>query len=245
MSALFLISLVGLLLVVLSPFFILSKKTAPITPGISHEFLKPGYRKYTIIVPDNYTGEEARPLILALHFSGHGIPYYGELILTHVVEPAFREIGAVMIAPDCPVQDWTQPESERFVIDLLADIQERFNIDPERILITGYSLGGTGTYHFAGRYPAHFSAAIVMAGKPPDDVLEIEWQIPLMVIHGRQDEVVSFQETKDVISHLEENGVDITFRILEGTSHYNTHFFVGALQNAIPWLYEKWHINSQ
>jgi predicted peptidase len=245
MNLLIIVVLIGLLIIVLLPFFILSKKTSPIQPGVTHEILKPGYRRYTISVPDGYTGEESVPLILALHFSGHGIPYYGELILSNLVEPAFRELEAVMVAPDCPVRDWTQPESEQFVFDLLSDVQKRFTIDPERILITGYSLGGMGTYHFAGRFPDHFTAAIVMAGSTPEDVLEIEWRIPLMVIHGRNDEVISFQEAKNVVLRLEEKGIDVSFRVLEGVTHYETQFFIGALRNTIPWLSEKWDTSDR
>jgi predicted peptidase len=237
MNLLIFVALIGLLIIVLLPFFILSKKTSPIQPGMTHEILTPGYRRYTINVPTGYTGEDSVPLILALHFSGHGIPYYGELILSNLIEPAFRELEAVMVAP--------QPESEKFIFDLLRDVQKRFNIDSERILIIGYSLGGMGTYHFAGRYPDHFTAAIVMASSTPEDVLEIKWRIPLMVIHGRNDEVVSFQDAKNAVLRLEEKGVDVTFRVLEGVTHYETQFFVGALRNSIPWLYEKWNASEE
>ena len=157
-----------------------------------------------------------------------------------MIEPAFRELRPIIIAPDCPTRDWTQPESEQLIFDLLDSIRERFNIDPGRILLTGYSLGGMGTWHFAGCYPERFSAAIVMAGRPPADVLEITWKVPLMVIHGRKDELLALYETKNTVIQLENQGVDIEFRILEGVTHYETHFFVAALRNTIPWLLEKW-----
>ena len=240
MNFFFLLGILAVAVAVLLPFLYLGLKKSSVQPGMAHEILKPGYRRYTISVPQGYTGEESVPLILALHFSGHGIPYYGELILSNLVEPAMRELGAVIVAPDCPVRSWTQPESERLILDLLDDLQERFNIDPQRILVTGFSLGGRGTWYFAGHYPERFTAAIVMAGYPPEDVLELDWKIPLMVIHARNDEVNPLAETNEAVSKLEEKGVDITLRILEGVSHYETQYFVSALRNAIPWLLDAW-----
>jgi predicted peptidase len=238
---LFLLAIIGVAIMVILPFMFLTKKPVSYQPEISYELLPPGYRRYTICVPPGYSGEKSVPLILALHYAGHGIPFYGEMILQEMVRPAFEELGAIIVSPDCPVKYWHQPESEQLIFDLLDTIQAKFNIDPDRILVTGYSLGGMGVWHFAGRYPGRFTAAIVMAGAPPKDALEINWRIPLMVIHGREDEVLPLQETKEIVSRLEKDGMDIEFRVLEGVTHYQTNYFVAALRNAIPWLLEVWN----
>ncbi len=216
------------------------KKSNQMKPGIKHKVLRPGRRRYTISISPGYSREKLNPLILVLHYDGHGSAFFGELILLGLIEPAFKELDPIIVAPDCPSRDWTQPESERLVIDLLDSLPAEYNIDPERILITGYSLGGMGTWHFAARYPERFRAAIIMAGRPPENVSAIDWQIPLMVIHGRNDEIVPINATNNAVFALEERNVDITFRVLEGVTHYETHYFVGALQSAIPWLQERW-----
>ena len=236
-------SLIGISLVALAVIMLLifvTKRDHGIRPGFHHEVLDPNHRRYTISVPVGYSGDKPTPLIMALHYAGHGTPYYGELILMSLIKPAFQELEPIIVSPDCPGKDWTQPESEQLIFDLLDAIQEQFNIDQKRILITGYSLGGMGTWHFAGHYPDHFTAAIVMAGRPPEDVLEINWRIPLMVIHGRKDEIVPLQAAKEAVLALEKKGCDIELRILESVTHYETHYFVLALRNAIPWLLEKW-----
>jgi len=237
---LFMVAFLGVIIFVIFLFFSKMKKSSPNQPNIKHRVLQPGRRRYTISISPGYSSEKPTPLILALHYAGHGSAFFGELILLGLVEPAFRELNAIIVAPDCPDKDWTQPESEQFVFDLLDSIKGEFNIDPERILITGYSLGGMGTWHFAARYPDRFSAAIVMAGRPPENVSAIDWKIPLLVIHARNDEIIPINATKEVVLKLEERDVDITFRVLEGVTHYETHYFVGALQNAIPWLQDRW-----
>ena len=40
-------------------------------------------------------------------------------------------------------------------------------VDMKRIAVTGFSVGGTGSWHFAAKYPERFSAAIPVAGRPP------------------------------------------------------------------------------
>jgi len=242
---LFFIAILGVALAVILPFFLLSRKPKSFLPGISYEILPPGFRRYTLSVPYHTSEEERAPLIIALHYAGHGMPYYGESVLQELVKPAFSEISPIIVAPDCPVKYWHQKESEKLVLELLDSIQKKFNIDPERILITGYSLGGMGTWHFAAHYPERFSAAIVMAGEPSEEVFDVEWKIPLMVIHGKEDEVFPFHKTRTIVEQLVNEGVDIEFRILENVKHYETSFYVAALKNAIPWLLDAWSNNGR
>jgi poly(3-hydroxybutyrate) depolymerase len=132
-------------------------------PTIRQEVLDPG-RLYTLAIPASYTGDESVPLVLALHYGGHGAPYFGRGVLTGLVEPALRELEAIIVAPDCTGDDWTDPQSEEDVIAVLNHIESNFNINPEQTLVTGYSMGGIGTWYLAGRHPDRFKAAIVVAG---------------------------------------------------------------------------------
>ncbi len=211
----------------------------PVDPGIYEIELDPSHR-YTLHIPESYTAEKPVPLVLALHYGGHGAPFYGKFILTDMVEPALRELGAIIVSPDCPSSDWTQPESEAFVIELIENIQAEHNIDKDKILVTGYSLGGMGTWHLAASHPEQFSVGVVMAGMPPDNVLEIDWQVPLYVIHGRNDEVLPIDPTLGAVAQLQSQGEDIKLIILEGVTHYETYLFVNELKTTIPWITDNW-----
>ena len=216
-----------------------SQQFEPVEPGVYPIEIDATHR-YTLFIPENYTAEKAVPLVLALHYGGHGAPFYGKFILTDMVEPALRELGAIIVSPDCPASDWTQPESEEYVIDLLEDIQANHNIDDEKVLVTGYSLGGMGTWHFAASHPEIFAAAVVMAGMPPANALEIDWHVPLYVIHGRNDEVLPIDPTLSAVAQLQSQGEHIKLKILEGVTHYETHLFVNELRSTIPWIEENW-----
>ena len=47
---------------------------------------------------------------------------------------------------------------------LLTHLLETLPVDPERIYVTGNSMGGYGTYAWAGASPKHFAAIAPMVG---------------------------------------------------------------------------------
>lgn len=95
-------------------------------PTIRQEVLEPG-RLYTLAIPASYTGDESVPLVLALHYGGHGAPYFGRGVLTGLVEPALRELEAIIVAPDC-----TGKRASGLVRQLLAFSRQQM-IEPKVI----------------------------------------------------------------------------------------------------------------
>ena len=239
METFLILGMILLLVLIILPFWFLAPRASRDSRLVQDVFGPERYR-YTLSLPENYSEDEKFSLVVILHYGGHGAPYFGKMILVDFVEPALRELNAIFVAPDCPTRNWVQPKSVQLVLDLLEEIQEKYNVDPDRVLVTGYSLGGVGTWNLAGEYPDRFSAAIVMAGFPPDDVLEMDWQIPLYVIQGRNDELFPVAETTKIVAQLEEKGVDISYRILERVTHYETHKYVPILRDVVPWIKTAW-----
>ena len=195
---------------------------------------------YTIAVPAGYDGEEPAPLILGLHYSGHGAPFFGQHMLTGLIEPALRPLKAIIVAPDCTGQDWMDSNSEADVFALLDYISETYNIDTGKTLVTGYSMGGIGAWSYLTRFPDRFSAAVVMAGYPPDDVMDAERFNPLYVIHSRRDELIPLTPTEEAVDRLRAQGISVELVILNDVSHYETGKYDGPLKEAIPWIEEVW-----
>jgi len=210
------------------------------TPGIHEQTFLPRDQRYTIAIPATYTGAEARPLVVALHYGGPVTPFYGKGILAGLVEPALRELGAIVVAPDCLHGNWTNPQSEAEIIALLEHLQAHYPIDARRTLLTGYSLGGAGTWYLAARNQDRFAAAIPLAGWPQPDSAAVEWKIPLYAIHGRWDEVVPFERTEQVVHQLKGKGGAVELVLLDGISHYEVERFVEPLRAAVPWIRRAW-----
>lgn len=202
--------------------------------------LPPGGAPFTLSVPAEHDAEKPTPLVVSLHYGGPAPPYYGRGLLEGMVEPALRALGAIMIAPDCPGPAWAAGDCERNVLQLLDHIQEMFNIDTSRILLTGYSKGGIGTWALAARYPDRFSAAVVMAGQPPPDLVPEDWKLPLYVIHAEEDEILSISPVTRGVDALRDAGATVEYLIVNDVTHFETHRFTPLLRKTVPWLQSIW-----
>ena len=201
-------------------------------------------QRYTVAIPEGYADDEPRPLFVALHWGWQGIVpnYYGHSYLSGLVEPALRELGAIIVAPDCMYEDWVTAESEQAVRDLVKYLRDGYNIDAGKIAITGFSRGGRGAWYIAARNQELFSMASPMAARPQPDSTDVEWRIPLCIIHGRNDEVFRYESTEQVATELQKKNVNIKFELLEGISHYETGRYVQPLKDAVGWIGEVWGI---
>ena len=154
---------------------------------------------YTVSVPSLKPWQRV-PLILALHYGGEVTPYYGRGYLEILVYPALKELGAIIIAPDCPGKNWTDPKSEKAILELLDFVKTSWPVDSTRLVVTGFSMGGAGAWFLAEKYPGFFSAALPVAGYPKD-VTSVK--IPVYVIHSKKDEIIMFDRTEQAVrSHL-------------------------------------------
>jgi predicted peptidase len=197
--------------------------------------------RYAVSVPDGYDGSEddPRPLVLVLHPGGRSV-YYGSLFMQSIVEPALGSFGAVMVAPDVPDRSWATPRSETALLQLIEHAMEQHPIDPERVLVTGFSMGGRGTWFMAAGHPELFTGAIVMAGSPNGTEAQSTADVPLYLIHSPDDEVMPYAPVQE--AYIERAGLDhpIELRVLPGRSHYMMGAYVPALRVAGEWILSHW-----
>lgn len=196
---------------------------------------------YGLSVPPGYKAGEPRPLVVALHPGGPRTPYYGFSFLRGIVSPALRDLGAIMIAPDCPPPgSWSDPPGERAVLALVEHIRQEYTIDARRILVTGFSMGGRGAWFMASRHANLFTAAIAVAGAPGSEPLDRLGRIPTYIIHSRADQVVPFEADNRAARELEKLGRPIRFEALDGISHYEMGGYVDAIARGGRWVMERW-----
>lgn len=229
-----------MMLLALSLFALLGQSTAPAV--LQRTFVAPdaGRILYGISVPAGYTAREPRPLVLALHPGGERTPYYGLSFMRGIVSPALKDLGAIIVAPDCPSRAWSDPTADRAVMALLQNVMNEYAIDRRRVLVTGFSLGGRGTWFMSSRHADVFTAAIPIAGSSGDEPLDRLGRIPTYVIHSRADQVVPFEPDERTTKELETLGRVVRFEALEGLSHYAMGGYIDALARAGRWVAERW-----
>jgi predicted peptidase len=73
---------------------------------------------------------------------------------------------AVVVFPQAQLgKTWFEADMEELVIAELDRTMSEFGGDPARVYLTGFSMGGTGGYRIAYRWPTRFAALVAVAGR--------------------------------------------------------------------------------
>lgn len=158
---------------------------------------------YWLSLPEGYKseGEKTWPLVVFLHGAGER----GD-DLTKVVKhgpPKRIEEGDsfpfILVSPQCPKEEWW---TEQPVLELIEAIEKTHRVDPSRIYLTGLSMGGYGTWHFACEAPEKFAAiAPICGGGVPYKMRWIK-HLPIWIFHGDADRVVPLDESARLVAAL-------------------------------------------
>lgn len=215
-----------------------------IKTGIFNDSIDLGYSKkmlYTLSVPKIEKNEKV-PFVIALHFGGQMKLHFSENYLRYLVEPGLRSLNAIIFAPDAQYGVWNDELSEAIIIKFLNTATEIWPIDKNKIIITGYSNGGIGTWLLIDKYPEKFSAAIPMASL---NTSELRGKVPTYIIHGKRDELFSWKEIQKVFDMLNDKGTNVRISVNNHLSHYEANNYVPELQKTVKWLQnDVWKLNN-
>jgi poly(3-hydroxybutyrate) depolymerase len=122
-------------------------------------------------------------------------------------------------APPPTAQDFERAEQDvLFVSDLVA---KEYNADPKRIYLMGNSSGGSAVWAYAAKYPQRW-AAISPSAAPLEDASfpygKLK-KVPVLVVHGDQDNVMVFDGSKAMVDHAKAQGVEATWLPVAGGTH--------------------------
>ncbi|MBC7170834.1 MAG: hypothetical protein H5U40_00315, partial [Polyangiaceae bacterium] len=133
---------------------------------------------YAIYLPPGYDPSREYPLYIALHGgSSNGNLFLGVVLgnnmdwLTYS-QHLYDEYTPrwtpdwIVVAPTGFGQMLWRWMAERDVLDVIADVERHYNVDPERVVLGGLSNGGVGAYTIGSRNASRFSVVQAMAGAP-------------------------------------------------------------------------------
>ena len=80
---------------------------------------------------------------------------------------------------------------------LIAKVRQEYAVDPARMLVMGFSMGGRGTWYMASRHSDVFTGAIPVAASAGDEPVDRLARIPTYIIHSRDDQVVPFEPAEE------------------------------------------------
>ncbi|PKL82427.1 MAG: phospholipase [Ignavibacteriae bacterium HGW-Ignavibacteriae-3] len=156
---------------------------------------------YLLYLPKNYSDKDKFPLMMFLHGSGERGNNL-ELVKKHgppkLIDQG-KDFPFIIISPQCPSGIRWKTNS---LIALLDEIIKNYNVDENRIYITGLSMGGNGTWKLANEIPKRIAAVMPVCGwGDPWTICEIG-DLPVWAFHGAKDNVVPVQRSKELVDAL-------------------------------------------
>ncbi len=192
---------------------------------------------YHLYVPNRYTAAQPMPLIIALHglgqtedsfFDAYGaqLPKLAEQHGYILAAPlGYRVDGGygwgVGTPPTDPVARRNSALSELDVMQVLAQVQKQYNVDPNRIYLMGHSMGAIGTWLLAPKYPDLWAAVGAFSGQGTPSTIALTKHIPEFVVHGDADPTVNVRGSRAMVEVMKASGVDVTYIEVPGGNHTN------------------------
>ena len=210
-------------------------------PEISRNIVLP----YRIYVPSTYDENQSYRVLLWLHGnSGRGednsLHVIDEkdmtLLLRRVIADEKLSEQFIVVAPQCPSNDkWVdagyypgyyaldktpQTIPSQLVMSLMQkELPQNYNIDPDRIYISGISMGGYGTWDLICRYPDFFAAAMPVCGGADPLRAETISHMPIWTAHSQGDSIVRPVGTNGMVKRLTALEADITYTNTDPHGH--------------------------
>jgi poly(3-hydroxybutyrate) depolymerase len=175
-----------------------------------------GAHKYTVFVPQNYTPTRKWPVILFLHGAGErGTD--GTLPTTYGIGPLIRERAAnfpfVVVFPQCEdvqgriLTAWSPEQADgKRALKILEKVEKDYSIDTKREILTGWSMGGFGTWEMAAAFPERWLSVVPIAGGGDPASAEKLKNVPLWAWHGARDRGVRPEQSRQMIEAVRAAG---------------------------------------
>jgi predicted peptidase len=161
---------------------------------------------YLVYLPKNYGKGQKAPLLVFLHGSGECGTDFKKLKWRGPAQfySVDQEMPFVMVYPLCPseVEMW-QVESLNLMLD---EVLKKYEVDEERIYLTGLSMGAYGVWTWACHDPQRFAAIAPLAGEGNDDLAPRLKHVPVWAFHGALDPAVSLAEEERMVKAVQRAG---------------------------------------
>jgi predicted peptidase len=121
---------------------------------------------------------------------------------------------------------------EEQALAALAACEKEFDTDPDRVYLTGLSMGGFAAWAIAGKHADRFAALVPICGgvrapwdtKPPQgnpyrEAAERVKKLPIWIFHGAVDPTVPVTESRKMSEELKQLGADVRYTEYEGVGH--------------------------
>ena len=172
-----------------------------------------GLLLYRLFVPTNYNPATKYPLVIFLHGAGergsdNRLQLTGQTgVLVFASAANQSKYPSFMIAPQCPTGGaWADSIRRQQVFDLINALEVEFSIDPDRLYLTGLSMGGYGTWDYITAYTNMYAAAVPMSAGGDSGLASRIIRLPIWNFHAADDGTVNVSGSRTTINALRNAG---------------------------------------
>lgn len=202
-----------------------------------------GQLKYLLYTPEN--PRKNMPLILYLH-GGSGKGDDLSLLLSAESLPKFLQEGqiavdAYVVMPQLPANQKGWEGILPSIEELIAEMEQTYGIDANRVSLTGHSMGGTGVWSLALKNPDLFSAAAPLSGSvrmTAGQNLQKLANLPIWAFAGTADTIVPSASSERFVELLKQENAAAKITLLEGDTHFDvpTSVYLDQKLDLLGWL---------
>ncbi|HVV74830.1 MAG TPA: hypothetical protein VHC43_02265 [Mycobacteriales bacterium] len=218
----------------LHPSQVCSRIAPPVNVGATCKGRMVGQlQPYNLYVPKGPVPRNGYGLTLLLHsLSGN----YNQYATSHnQSQLARRGAGSIVVTPSGRGPDGGYAgiaESDTF--EAWNTVAHLYPLDPSWVDVTGYSMGGFGTYRLAERYPDLFARAFSVVGEAsPASGLPSLRNVPVLAWNATADELVPIDETVQNTQQMTADGLRYIEDVFAASDHLtlatNDQYGPGAL----------------
>lgn len=145
---------------------------------------------YALYVPRKPVPATGFGLVVSMHGLSAN---YNEFLGSHEAEQlGERGAGSILASPESRGPDGSYKSyAEADVFEMWADVARNYRLNPDMTNVTGYSMGGGGTFRLATRWPDLWARAFPIVAPPTAaETFPSLRNVPVLAWYGQTDELV-------------------------------------------------------
>lgn len=188
------------------------------------------------------------PLVIYLHGGGPrrdfdhllegNAPGFAYGIGRFVASDTQAEHPCFVYAPWSGPQGWDE-KNRRAVIAEIQSLIAGFPIDPDRIYLTGQSMGGHGTWALLMEHPEMFAAGVPVCGGGEPSKAARARAVPVWAFHGTADTLVPVQQSRRMVRAWQEAGGNARYSEYQAGTHAGTAERAYCEPDLVTWLFAQ------
>ncbi|GDX78915.1 hypothetical protein LBMAG42_07260 [Deltaproteobacteria bacterium] len=203
--------------------------------GLAYTELLGGSARSGQVYVDRAPGGGTQPAVVFLHGFGGAIEAY-----LWALRPAIHARGYALVAPSYGAGFWDNPGGIETVDATLAWMESTGAFDMDRVVIAGLSNGGLGVSRAAQAHPwrgVAWLSGVVEADEMSAVVAKQGTQVPMLVLHGAEDDRIPQDYVDRAVVVLKGSGANVTYTLVPGANHFLMFTHRAALEAALDsWL---------